>query len=65
MASGDHANGNGSPKSTMPSLPPELQGHIGSQLQAAYAELVSAPVPDRFTALLQQLKAREGETKGE
>lgn len=65
MTSGDHSNGNGAKKPVMPSLPPELQGHIGRQLQDAYAELVATPVPDRFTALLQQLKSQESETKGE
>jgi hypothetical protein len=65
MASGDHMNGNGSTKRTMPSLPPELQGHIGQKLQDSYSDLVSAPVPDRFTELLRQLKNQEAQSKGD
>lgn len=65
MASGDHMNGNGSTKPTMPTLPPELQGHIGQKLQDVYSELVAAPVPDRFTDLLRQLKNQEAQSKGE
>ena len=44
-------------------LPVELQGQIGQRLREAYIELINEPVPDRFVALLQQLKQREEESK--
>lgn len=45
-------------------LPNELQGQIGKKLREAYSELVAEPVPDRFIELLQQLKAKERNSKG-
>lgn len=55
-------------RSAMPeaeaALPNELQGQIGKKLREAYSELVAEPVPDRFIELLQQLKAKERNSKG-
>jgi hypothetical protein len=45
-------------------LPVELQGQIGRRLREAYNELVSEPVPDRFVALLKQLKQSEKKEQG-
>jgi len=32
---------------------------LGKQLRAAYGELLSAPVPDTFTSLIERLKSQE------
>lgn len=45
-------------------LPAELQGQIGQRLREAYIKLINEPVPDRFVALLQQLKQREDQEQG-
>jgi hypothetical protein len=34
---------------------------LGKQLRAAYGELLSTPVPDRFNDLIKQLQRREAE----
>lgn len=47
------------------SLPAELQGQIGNRLREAYDELVREPVPDRFSQLLDQLKAAEAKAGGD
>ena len=48
-----------------PTLPPRVAAHLGEQLQAFYAHLMTAPVPDRLVQLLEQLdrtgSARDGE----
>lgn len=36
-----------------------LPGILGKQLRAAYGELLSSPVPDRFNDLIKQLQHRE------
>lgn len=42
-------------------LPVEAQGRIGRQLQQVYGQMLSEPMPDRFTTLLQNLaKSSEG-----
>jgi hypothetical protein len=41
----------------------KLQEHLGRQLRASYGELVTAPVPDRFVRLLQELESKEDEKK--
>lgn len=43
-------------------LSPAIQDHIGASLRAMYNEVVSAPVPDRFFALLEALD--RGAAKG-
>jgi hypothetical protein len=47
-----------------PTLPHEVTAHIGEQLRAYYAELMSEPIPDRFVNLLNELgkKDREGQS---
>ncbi|KLK93440.1 hypothetical protein AA309_08960 [Microvirga vignae] len=37
-----------------PTLPPRIAAYLGEQLQAFYAHLMSAPVPDRLVQLLEQ-----------
>jgi hypothetical protein len=38
-----------------------LPGILGKQLRAAYGELLSAPVPDRFNDLIKQLQRQEAD----
>jgi hypothetical protein len=38
-----------------PRLDPKLQAHIGEQLRAYYAGLMSEPVPERLVELLKRL----------
>ena len=38
-----------------PAVQPQIQDHIGRQLRAIYEDLLSQPVPDRFTELLARL----------
>jgi Anti-sigma factor NepR len=38
-----------------PALPPEVQGQIGKQLRQVYGQLLSEPLPDKFSKLLEQL----------
>ena len=45
-----------------PTLPPHVTSYLGEQLQAFYAYLVSAPVPDRFVQLLNQLHQKGSES---
>ncbi|HVY44186.1 MAG TPA: NepR family anti-sigma factor [Hyphomicrobiaceae bacterium] len=40
-------------------LPPEVRGYLGVRLRAAYATLVSEPIPDRLLDLLRRLEAKE------
>jgi hypothetical protein len=40
-------------------LDPRVQDSIGRSLKAHYDDLVTAPIPDRFLALLAQLEATE------
>lgn len=35
---------------------PQVQKHIGNLLKSAYADVLESPIPDRFTALLDQLE---------
>lgn len=39
-----------------------LPGILGKQLRAAYGELLSSPVPDRFNDLIKQLQRQEADT---
>jgi hypothetical protein len=40
-------------------LPPEAQGLIGHQLRQEYKRLLSEPLPDKFTKLLEDLAKSE------
>jgi len=40
-------------------LDPKVQDAIGRGLKAHFDDLVSAPIPDRFLALLAELEAKE------
>ncbi len=40
-------------------LSPRVQQAIGQSLIAHYNDIVSAPIPDRFLALLAELEAKE------
>lgn len=40
---------------------PEMQDHIGRQLQAVYNEILEESVPERFIALLADLERRTTE----
>ena len=40
-------------------LPPELQGQLGKRLRESYSDLVKQPIPDKFLALLEELKKSE------
>ena len=44
-------------------LPPEAQGLIGHQLREEYRRLLTEPLPDKFTKLLEELARSEGEKK--
>ncbi|MXQ12988.1 NepR family anti-sigma factor [Microvirga makkahensis] len=41
----------------------ELMRHIGAKLEACYAQIVSEPLPDRFTSLLVMLDANTRPTE--
>ena len=40
-------------------LTPAVQKHIGNLLKASFQDLLVEPVPDRFSALLEQLEQAE------
>ena len=44
--------------------PAVLPGILGKQLRAAYGELLSSPVPDRFNDLIKQLERQEAMRDG-
>lgn len=48
-------------------LPPEAQGLIGHQLRQEYRRILSEPLPDKFTRLLEELaqSATPSTTKSE
>lgn len=48
------------PRRKQPAVNETLQLAIGSQLKAAYDEVVKERVPDRFLELLSDLEARQG-----
>ena len=45
-------------------LDPRIQESIGRSLKAHYDDLVNAPIPDKFLALLTQLEAQERRAAG-
>jgi hypothetical protein len=48
-----------SPTEAEAALSPEAQGLIGHQLRQEYKRLLSEPLPDKFTKLLQDLAKSE------
>ena len=40
-----------------------IQAHLGEQLKRYFSSIVSEPVPDRFSSLLDQLEERERAAK--
>ena len=44
-------------------LPPEAQGLIGHQLRQEYRRLLSEPLPDKFSKLLDELAQSEGKSE--
>ena len=59
MAAKDKEVGKLDPGNTNVALPPELQGQLGKRLRESYSDLVNQPVPDKFLALLEELKKSE------
>lgn len=58
------------PSEHAPVVPPQalgldVQAHLGRQLRAVFDDLARQPVPDRFTALLDALERKTGETHAE
>ncbi len=44
-------------------LPPEAQGLIGHQLRQEYRRLLSEPLPDKFSKLLEELAKSENKSE--
>ena len=42
-----------------PALPLEAQGRIGKQLRRVYSDILSEPMPDKFSKLLEDLAKSE------
>lgn len=42
-------------------LETKVQAHIGGQLRQLYDQMISEPIPDRFTVLLDQLEKQPPE----
>ncbi len=47
----------GQPKGDNPQQP--VQAHLGEQLKRYFSSIVSEPVPDRFSSLLDELEKQE------
>ena len=47
------------PQTVRPALDQKVQDAIGRSLKAHYDDLVNAPIPDKFLALLAELEAKE------
>ena len=45
-------------------LPPEAQGLIGHQLREEYRRVLTEPLPDKFTKLLEELARSEHQAEG-
>lgn len=43
-------------RGAQPPLDQKLQSHLGDSLRLLYAETARSPIPDRFSALLDQLQ---------
>lgn len=52
---GDDADAGDEGASHAPPLPQDVQDLLGLKLRRAYAEVVSEPLPDKFSKLLEQL----------
>ncbi|MCM5558811.1 NepR family anti-sigma factor [Pleomorphomonas sp. JP5] len=55
--------------SERPTLEPPIQAHLGDQLKKLYGSILSEPIPEKLTMLLDQLekserKEREGQSEG-
>jgi hypothetical protein len=50
--------GAASAATSMASLGPDLQAHIGRQLRAAFQQIIDEPVPDRFVTLIESLSRK-------
>lgn len=48
-------NATGCPASGQTALPTEFQGALGHQLKQVYGQLLSEPLPDKFSQLLADL----------
>ena len=48
-----------------PSLEPPIQAHLGDQLKKLYGTILSEPIPERLTLLLDQLEKLERKEKQE
>ena len=51
-----------------PALEPPIQAHLGDQLKKLYGSILSEPIPEKLTMLLDQLekaerKEREGQSE--
>ena len=44
-------------------LDTQIQKHFGNLLKAAYGDVLSAPIPDRFIQLLEKLEKAEPNAK--
>ena len=60
---GDHGERNAGMDAVTPmkrkGLDPKIQEALGRALKAYSADIISEPIPDRFTSLLAQLESKE------
>jgi hypothetical protein len=54
--------------SERPAIEPPIQAHLGDQLKKLYGSILSEPIPEKLTMLLDQLekaerKEREGQSE--
>ena len=55
MSNIDHDNPSGQSTPEAPPLPEAASDAIALNLRATYSQLVNAPIPDRFSKLLEEL----------
>ena len=48
-----------------PSLEPPIQAHLGDQLKKLYGSILSEPIPEKLTSLLDQLEKAERAERNE
>lgn len=53
------------PRMVTATLPSDIQQHLGNLLRASYNDVLTAPVPERFLQLLQQLEEQGSRSSGE
>lgn len=58
----DHRNEQGTAKQDAAELHPDVQERLGAKLRETYNGVVSEPLPERFTRLLEQLMETSGNT---